>query len=517
MKRWKNRVGLSSVDNTLAALRLYGAQIPVVISLSGFEEDARKHQARLHSEGLFLQLWDRAKLLQIANLACAKPLKPTLSPRPYHEEAIQAIVLAFEREENRALVVLATGLGKTFVASEALRRLNSLRPLRLLAIAHTNELVYQLERSFWPTLSCQQDTLVWNGLEHTSIDRIGKARTVFACLPTVAESASKLSDLAPFDAMLVDECHHVGGQMYDRIIAATRAGLPGGPFLLGLTATPWRPDGEPMDNFFGPPVISVDLITGLRNGFLTNVDYRIYTDNVDWDSLRQLKGHRFSPRAINRTFFIDQWDDGVIDELQKAWNEQPSPKAIIFCGTIEHAINVRDRINARGFSSAAAVFSQSVAGYTMDAPERNRILADLQEGTVNIVCAVDILNEGVDIPDVNIIVFQRVTHSRRIFIQQLGRGLRLSHGKRKVIVLDFVSDIRRFAAGLELQNELRRDATQGARVNLAGTVTFRRLGEDDPMSESFLRQWLDDVAAIEAAGEDTAVLKYPPALPGSHE
>ena len=80
---------------------------------------------------------------------------------------------------------------------------------------------------------------------------------------------------------------------------------------------------------------------------------------------------------------------------------------------------------------------------------------------VDVVCAVDIFNEGVDVPDVNIIVFQRVTHSRRIFIQQLGRGLRLAPGKEKVIVLDFVSDIRRFAAGLDLKDKLEAAAMAG--------------------------------------------------------
>src|SRR3954465_1592567 len=86
--------------------------------------------------------------------------------------------------------------------------------------------------------------------------------------------------------------------------------------------------------------------------------------------------------------------------------------------------------------------------------ERNLVLSKFEEGEIQAMCAVDIFNEGVDVPDVNIIVFQRVTHSRRIFIQQLGRGLRLADDKTKVIVLDFVSDIRRFAAGLELKDQL---------------------------------------------------------------
>ena len=102
--------------------------------------------------------------------------------------------------------------------------------------------------------------------------------------------------------------------------------------------------------------------------------------------------------------------------------------------------------------------------------ERNRVLSDFHDGTVDVVCAVDIFNEGVDVPDVNIIVFQRVTHSRRIFIQQLGRGLRLAPGKEKVIVLDFVSDIRRFAAGLDLKDKLETASDGGRSGTMLGSA-----------------------------------------------
>lgn len=154
----------------------------------------------------------------------------------------------------------------------------------------------------------------------------------------------------------------------------------------------------------------------------------------------------------------------------------------------------------------------------MPSYERNRILCDFHDGAVQAVCAVDVFNEGVDIPDVNIVVFQRVTHSRRIFIQQLGRGLRLREGKNSVIVLDFVSDIRRFAAGLELKDSLMSgdgpSLGRPVRIRLPNKVSFRRVGGEDPETETFLRQWLKDVAAVESASEDSAVLKFPPPMPG---
>ena len=125
--------------------------------------------------------------------------------------------------------------------------------------------------------------------------------------------------MPPFEVVLVDECHHAGAMMYQTVLRELRAGQAGGPFLIGLTATPWRPDDTDLREYFGEPVVSVDLVTGLRKGFLTNVDYRMYTDNINWEALHELKGKTFSPRAINRTLFINQWDDAVVYELQAAW------------------------------------------------------------------------------------------------------------------------------------------------------------------------------------------------------
>jgi superfamily II DNA or RNA helicase len=350
-------------------------------------------------------------------------------------------------------------------------------------------------------------------MEHPPAAQIEATDFVFACLPTVADAVRRESSLPSRDLVIVDECHHVGPLMYRSILTQMDAGADDGPFLLGLTATPWRADDHEIEQYFGDPLISIDLVTGLKNGFLTNVDYRMYTDNIDWNALRNLSGDRLSPRAVNRTLFIPQWDDGVVTELQRAWEEQARPRAIVFCGTIEHALLMRDRINARGFCAAAALYSVGQARERITPYQRNRILADFQDGLINVVCAVDVLNEGVDVPDANIIVFQRVTHSRRIFVQQLGRGLRLAADKDKVIVLDFVSDIRRFAAGLELRDKLA-TAKGVVHVKLPSQVRFVRLGSDDPRTESFLREWLHDIAAVEAAGEDAAILRYPPALPG---
>lgn len=524
VKHWKSRVGPDVIDRTLEAMRSYRAQVPVVVALNGFQDAVREQQRALLSSGVPVQLWDRTILIDRAQrLVDSYPVSRSgYEIRDYQEDAIQSLMQVYAHGQVRkALIVLATGLGKTFVAAETLRRINAAASMRLLLVlAHSNELIYQLERAFWPFLKASQTTVIWNGYERPAVSEMAKASCVFACLDSVFEHVSAGGELPPFDIVLVDECHHAGAMMYQEVLRELRAGQGGGPFLIGLTATPWRPDDTDLQVYFGDPVVSVDMVTGLRRGFLTNVDYRMYTDNINWKALGELKGRTFTPRAINRTLFINQWDDAVVYELQAAWKEQPKPRAIVFCGTIDHAITMRDKINALGFCSAAAIYSQPVGGKAMAPYERNRVLSDFHDGTVNVVCAVDIFNEGVDVPDVNIIAFQRVTHSRRIFIQQLGRGLRLAPGKEKVIVLDFVSDIRRFAAGIDLKDKLEaadRTKPGTVRVQLPHKVAFRRVGADDPKTETFLRQWLEDVAAVEAAGEDASVLKYPPSLPGGRE
>ena len=172
---------------------------------------------------------------------------------------------------------------------------------------------------------------------------------------------------------------------------------------------------------------------------------------------------------------------------------------------------MRDRVNALGFAVAESITPAQPR--TAIAPhERNLVLSRFEEGDIQVICAVDIFNEGIDVPDVNIVVFQRVTHSRRIFVQQLGRGLRLSPGKDKVVVLDFVSDICRFAARREMKDRLR-DTAPG-HVRLHNTVSFRRATEEDPNAERFLREWLEDIAAIEDAADDASILRYPPSLSG---
>lgn len=495
-----------SVDEVLHAMKLYRADIPVIATNCLVNEDILNKRNNLLSSGILLQIWERPKLLREFDRLSeiSTKLKP---PRPYQEGPIQDIVKTVsEGTENSGLVIMATGLGKTFVAAESVRRIfkENKKIKKILALAHTNELVYQLERSFWPSLTKYNTTAVWNGNEKGPIE---EASITFACIDSVVNEINKEEYLPIYDMVIIDEAHHAANNTYKKLIQFLKAGSKDGPFLLGLTATPWRSDEQKLKEIFGRQICCIDMVYGMKSGYLSNVDYRIHVDNIDWKMLSEVKD--LTPRGLNKTLFIKEWDDAVIDVIQKTWEEVPNPRAIIFCSTIEHAFTVRNKINARQFTRAGIIYSGSYQGNVMSPIDRNVALFDFSDGKLGIICAVDIFNEGIDVPDVNILVFQRVTHSRRIFIQQLGRGLRISEGKNKVIVLDFVSDIRRFAAGLDIKGQL----SQAPRyIQLNNPVKFVNKNGEDLKAEKFLKVWLDDVSTIQDAGEDDHVLKFPPDL-----
>jgi superfamily II DNA or RNA helicase/Holliday junction resolvase len=516
-KFWRKPVPKNEIRKTLDAARKYRAHCSVVVALNGFDEEARAFQRDAMLQGHAITLWSASDLV---NQAAALPAThQILKPQgQYQSDAIDLIYNALQTgSPHRFVAVMATGLGKTFTAAAALQRYRATKPARTLVLAHTNALVLQLEKAFWKFLTPHETTAVWNENEKPDESLIQSVDFLFATRDSVANFIKSGGALPAFDVVLIDECHHAHSksEAYQSIINHLHAGLDCGPALIGLTATPFLadPDADLRPVFGQTPLVCIDMVYGLRHGFLADIDYRLFTDNINWDSLNQFVGQALSPKAVNRAFFIQEWDDAVITHLQNTWQTVQNPKALVFCGTIDHALLVRDKINARGFCNAGAIFSGAARGEKMTQYDKNLMLADFEAGQFQALCTVDMFNEGIDVPDINIVVFNRVTHSRRIFIQQLGRGLRISAGKTKAIALDFAQDIRRYAAGIKLKDDLRKPMP-GSIVSAGHKVEFRSSLGEDVRAETFLRAWLQDVERIEAAGDDdVGILKFPPALP----
>ena len=323
VKQWSRRAGAAEVEKTVKALSFYSADIPVVICRGGFDQFAHQARDRFHAQQTLCQLWNADDLLRRGKKITPNSYPPQSEQhhqtRPYQETAIKRLIEEYNSDHNnRAMIVMATGLGKTRVMCEFVKRISIVKHHylpKILVLAHTNDLVYQLERAFWPYLHANQQTAVWNGLEKQNYESIKRTNVTFACLNTVAHY-SKINGMLPdFHVVLVDECHHVGDEgMYQEVLDSLSAGERGETFLTGVTATPWRPDEYDLKKKFGEPVISMDLVAGLKNGFLANIDYRMFTTNLDWSKFSGNKNlkKKISPKGINRTIFISEWDDGVL-------------------------------------------------------------------------------------------------------------------------------------------------------------------------------------------------------------
>jgi superfamily II DNA or RNA helicase len=295
--------------------------------------------------------------------------------------------------------------------------------------------------------------------------------------------------------VVVDEAHHVGETGMFQDLLDELADVP----RLGMTATPWRGDKYDVADAFGEPVFKMGIAEGMSQGYLSQVDYRLFLDQIDWDAVREASEYGLSLGDLNHRLFLPQRDEAVIDHLRETWARTHDPRAVVFCRTIDHAEEFAQLLRESGWGRSECINSRQ------SRRARNILMSEFRDGRVPIVTTVDLLNEGVDVPDVNIICFLRVTHSRRIFVQQLGRGLRLREGKESVTVLDFVSDIRRIKATLDLKRAFEHVPEEEIeRLRLLGSqITF-----SNPDVGSFLEEWLKDAASLEESDEEVR-LQFP--------
>ena len=480
-------VGPDAINQAMRAQTHYGARIVVVATNGDFTRSAYRRRDQLVEAGYKVLLWNGAflsgLLSQFPDISMAK-----LQARDYQSEISGDIVDAHNNGRRKAFFVLATGLGKTVIASDIVNRLYNQGLRKALVLCHARDLALQLQQSFWPGLSKQIPTLLFmDGRPPVSFEGVsfGLYQTLFNYLGNM--------DAGAFDLIIVDEAHHALANGFITCIEHLKPKL-----LVGMTATPWRGDGLSVEYVFGEPMAQISLLDGMRMGYLARVNYQLMCDNIDWDEIPRIARNAVTIRDLNRRLFIPQRDDAIIDRILEAAKKTAKPRIAVFSPSRKHSADFAKKLSARGIAAVNLSVADKVA--------RRKNLIKFTEGAVKAAVAVDILNEGVDVPEVNILVFLRATHSRRIFIQQLGRGLRVSKGKDEVVVLDFVSDIRRIAAVQELDKDAKKGAERGAKetVHLRdGVVTF-----SDEKARRFIDAWLEDVAGLQDC-EDAASLKFP--------
>lgn len=498
-KRWvlqakyRNSGGIDSegAREAINAAGQYDADIAVLAANSFFTPDAYKFYEEQKGLGFDLRLWTGKYLLDFyAKLPEESKKKREL--REYQTEAIDEVERRRGRGDRHALVIMATGLGKSMIANQLMANELRRNPYQeVLVLAHMNDLVRQLEQSSWSQLPKGVSTHLWTDGERPAY----QGGVVFATWQSVA-AAMQRGDAglsSRFGLVIVDEAHHAPSEAFSRLLSDLEPN-----FLVGLTATPWRGDDKDLRTLFGEPAYSCDIVKGMQRGYLATVDYRMLTDGIDWEEVSRASSQGLTVTDLNRHLLVPERDIGMVETICSKMAETEKPRALAFCRSIDHAERLQPLFAARGIR-AALMHSK------LPREQRFKNLSGFRLGKIDMLISIEMLNEGIDVPDVNLVAFMRVTHSRRIFLQQLGRGLRVSPGKKKVVVLDFVADIRRLAAGVEINREAQRGATapEVVRYRDGQIVKF-----DNDIPAKFFDAYLADIADVEDLDEN-AKLVFP--------
>lgn len=359
-----------------------------------------------------------------------------VTPRVYQKAAIKAALEGLRGRPARALVVLATGLGKTltaaFIAKEFLAK-------RVLFLVHSNFILEHAVDEFHLVFPREVRMAIYNGMSKEGAE---ESEIVFATWQTMGKSLEEWAR-NHFDLVIVDEAHHSEADTFKPVLKHFT-----GP-KLGITATPDREDKADIRRVFGPEVINITLEEAIARGWLPRIEYHVITDeSLDDDALQKIAAEiregkkRFTMAEVNRRIFIKKRDEEVA-RIINGYSE----RAVVFCASIPHA----ERL-ARSLELAQTFHSQKGNGQKEGWEQNRAVLEGLRNGTVRRVCAVNAFNEGVNVPSVGLVAFCRVTGALTIFRQQLGRGLR--PGKDKLIVLDFVGNLDRIQMVLNMMNRI---------------------------------------------------------------
>lgn len=352
-------------------------------------------------------------------------------PYPFQQEILDAIQADRKiRNQYKNLIVAATGTGKTVISALDYKRYceeNPKKNNRLLFVAHRKEILEQSINTYRAVLKNNNFGELLVGYEKPT-----KLDYLFASTQSI-ESKEFTSKIQKdfYDYIVIDETHHISAKTYQSIINHF---IP--HILLGLTATPERADGSDILKFFNDKITAeIRLPEAIEKNLLCPFYYFGVTDNVDLSSVKWERG-KYNIQELNNIYTINEKiaihrAEMVINSVYKYLPDLEDVKGLGFCVSKEHAKFMSFHFNNHNIKSIAL---------TADSDKETRETAKnkLLSGEYKFIFVVDIYNEGVDIPEVNTVLFLRPTESLTIFLQQLGRGLRLSKGKEVLTVLDFI-------------------------------------------------------------------------------
>lgn len=345
---------------------------------------------------------------------------PAETPRPNEIQiaALEALEESRERGDKAGLVVMATGLGKTWLAA-----FDSENFERVLFVAHREEILTQARKTFRrirPNVSFGY----YGGGEYTK-----DAQVLFASIQTLGRQ-SHLNHFRPdhFDYIVVDEFHHAAASTYRRLIDHFDP-----DFLLGLTATPERSDGGDLLGLCGENLVyRCDLFEGINQEILCPFHYFGIPDNIDFENIPWRSG-RFDPEQLEFAVATEARAENAYEQ----WQKRGQQRTLGFCVSKRHADFMADFFLKKGVRAAAVHSGPSSS-------PRTQSLQKLESNELDIVFAVDMFNEGVDVPAIDTVMMLRPTESKILWLQQLGRGLRKAESKSHLTVIDYIGNHRTF-------------------------------------------------------------------------
>ena len=387
----------------------------------------------------------------------------TIELRDYQQEAIDNLKKMREDGKTIALLYHATGVGKTITAITDAKAVGG----RTLFLVNALKLASQAKDTFakvWPEATLG---------EYTGSQKDVSQTVIFATVQSISKDLERFSP-TDFDYLIVDECHHAAANTYQKIFTYFHP-----KFILGLTATPERSDGEDMLELFQNVAHKMDLKTAVERGILVPIRCVRVKTNIDLTDVR-INGIKYNSQDLESKLFIPGRNQLIVDTYLKYVNGK---KTVIFCASVDHAAEIAKLLRDNG------VKAEAVSG--RDWVEiRDKILKDYETESTNVLCACDLLNEGWDSPHTTVLFMARPTMSKTIYMQQLGRGTRRCPGKDDLLVIDFVDNANMFNMPYSLHRVLDISKYQPMAYVLA-PENKRKLDQGYAVSGEKPEAWLD--------------------------
>lgn len=337
--------------------------------------------------------------------------------KEHQKQALISLENMRKNHETIALICHATGTGKTVTAVSDAKRYGK----RTLFLAHSIELVEQATTTFrelWKNVTVGK-----------YVEQIKQPNAFVVCgsIQSVALNIERFKE-DDFAYIIIDEAHHAAADTYQKVQSYFKP-----EFTLGLTATPERNDNKSILEIFKNTAHKLDIQTAVEIGELVSVRcVRIHT-NIDLTKVR-FNSVQYNIADLESKIFVPERNNLIVDTFL---TYVPTKRTVIFCASVKHAEQIAAMISERG------VFAQAVSG-AMKSSERKEYLAKFAKGEIKALCACDLLNEGWDCPETEVLFMARPTMSKVLYTQQLGRGMRLCEGKECLLVFDFVDNASQY-------------------------------------------------------------------------